>query len=362
MEISQKIKAKIKQIRNVIGLVYRVDELFDNLTAYTVISKRHKIPLFKEAICSFFNSIAEGKQFSDEELKSHPYFTYLLSNYKLAHRSSERIKLRCLNLMKDKANLYQDIKANGLRVPIDLVVKGKEIFLYDGARRLIICKILGQKYITARIFLSEEHYKKFIPEKSLPDNSTIHGLGMKQMMRWGYRGTDKYWTHRYTPLYDKFLGGIRDKVKKVLEIGVQRGASLILWKDAFPNAHIYGVDRDIAKAHLAKKSRRITLLQGLQEDKEFIKSVASQGNFDLIVDDAGHRSFQQRNAFNILWDSLNPGGWYVIEDLYTSYYRDDYNKDGSMMSELKNVIDKLVFSLDVASMHFYYGICFIEKR
>lgn len=361
MKLDAKIKSKIKQVRAVIGLVYRVDELFDNLESYCVPHKRYKIPAFKQSAIPFFESVKQGKQFTDEELKEHPYYTYLLNNYKPAHRTSDRIKARCLTFMKDKINLFNSIKENGLIVPVDLVVKGKEIFLYDGTRRLVICKLLGHKYITARVYINEAHYNKFPKEKCVPDH-TIHGIAMRQHMRHGFRATDKYWAHRYTPLYDKFLNDKRYTFRKVLEIGVQRGASLLLWKSCFPKAHVYGVDRDITKAHMAKHVKGITLLQGLQEDKQFITKVSEHGNFDLIVDDAGHRTIQQKTAFIILWEKLNPGGFYVIEDIYTSYYRDEYNKNGSMVNELKNLVDKLVFGLDVASIHFYYGICFIEKR
>src|SRR3972149_8272692 len=72
-------------------------------------------------------------------------------------------------------------------------------------------------------------------------------------------GTDKcpQISHNYTPVYYKLLKDKKEKIRKVLELGIgsrktmqwvpkhyQTGASLLMWRDFFPNAQIYGVDRD----------------------------------------------------------------------------------------------------------------------
>ena len=41
----------------------------------------------------------------------------------------------------------------------------------------------------------------------------------------------------------------------------------------------------------------------------------SGGNFDVIVDDGGHRNSHILNTFMGLWRALKPGGLYFIEDL-----------------------------------------------
>ena len=38
----------------------------------------------------------------------------------------------------------------------------------------------------------------------------------------------------------------------------------------------------------------------------------SGGNFDVVVDDGGHKNSQIYNTFNVLWDEVNPGGFYFI--------------------------------------------------
>ena len=40
--------------------------------------------------------------------------------------------------------------------------------------------------------------------------------------------------------------------------------------------------------------------------------------FDIIVDDGGHTMLQQQNTLAALWDRLQPGGLFIVEDLHTS--------------------------------------------
>ena len=56
---------------------------------------------------------------------------------------------------------------------------------------------------------------------------------------------------------------------------------------------------------------------GSQADKDFMRSVVQQsgGNYDIVVDDGGHRGDHIRPSFEVLWEHVNEGGIYVIEDL-----------------------------------------------
>jgi hypothetical protein len=191
----------------------------------------------------------------------------------------------------------------------------------------------------------------------VPDDS-INGLAMKQFIRYQYNGTDKYWIHNYTLLYDKHISYLRPTAEKILEIGISKGASLLLWQEAFPKAQIYGVDKDISRATMVS-GERIELIQGRQEDEKLFREVvAPKGKFDIIIDDCGHRSNGQSLSFNILWECLNKGGWYVIEDLYGNYWMDK----GEFITILKNKIDELNLKCEIKSIHFYFNICFLEKR
>ena len=60
-------------------------------------------------------------------------------------------------------------------------------------------------------------------------------------------GTDKAGGHAST--YDAFLSMLRDKPLNILELGINSGASLKMWCEAFPYANIYGWDKDIEKTY-----------------------------------------------------------------------------------------------------------------
>ena len=75
------------------------------------------------------------------------------------------------------------------------------------------------------------------------------------------------------------------------------------------------------------------------------------------MDDGLHHPKETQEAFKTLWDSVAPGGWYVIEDLYGQYKWGESNT----INMLKDMIDDMNIKCNIKSMSFYYNICFIEK-
>jgi len=54
--------------------------------------------------------------------------------------------------------------------------------------------------------------------------------------------TDKNTIHSYFCIYERLFHHIKDNNLNVLELGVHKGHSLILWLEYFKNSNIYGVD------------------------------------------------------------------------------------------------------------------------
>lgn len=143
-----------------------------------------------------------------------------------------------------------------------------------------------------------------------------------------HHGTDKLGV--YTPFYDLLFRDRREKVLKVLEIGIgtletmshvpeyKPGASLRMWKDYFPSAEIYGLDKDLS-AVLGISEERIFTWQADQSSEQSLENVmpslALGGKFDLIVDDGSHKPEDQLLTFRILSRLLVPHGLYIIEDV-----------------------------------------------
>jgi hypothetical protein len=121
--------------------------------------------------------------------------------------------------------------------------------------------------------------------------------------------------HNYVETYSLFFDPIRNDVKNLLEIGIDKGASIKMWLDYFPNAVIYGVDILKSKFWQKKNDRFIPSI--CRQDEMHKLDVIKGIKFDIIIDDGSHAAHDQQITFQSMFDRLNPGGLYVIEDLHT---------------------------------------------
>jgi len=130
----------------------------------------------------------------------------------------------------------------------------------------------------------------------------------------------------YTQHYDQLLSEVRNDFTKVLEIGVETGRSHRLWLEYFPNAKIYGYDIfEYGYDELQRLQKdnpfldRSVMFKGDQSNVEDLNRFKLEhgGDFNMIIDDGGHTMEQMQTSLNHLWDSVKPGGIYVIEDLHS---------------------------------------------
>ena len=139
----------------------------------------------------------------------------------------------------------------------------------------------------------------------------------------GKYDTDKIANH-YLAWYDPILEPFLKKKIDLLELGIYKGGSLLLWRDYFLNSNIVGIDIKIPEDF--QGTERIHVYKGSQTDLQFLSSVANETapeGFDIIIDDASHIGVLTKIAFWHLFDKhLKPGGLYVIEDWGTGYWDD----------------------------------------
>jgi len=122
--------------------------------------------------------------------------------------------------------------------------------------------------------------------------------------------------HRYTPVYHDLFKDRREQVRNVLEIGVNYGCSLRMWRDYFPFASIIGLD---SNEECIFREERIWCYAGDQyNENDLIHVVEDVGEvrFDLIVDDGSHEPAHQIFSAQVLLPFLKRDGFYVIEDIY----------------------------------------------
>ena len=181
----------------------------------------------------------------------------------------------------------------------------------------------------------------------------------------------------FIPIYEHFLDSLREKEINILEIGVDKGDSLRLWRDYFSKAKICGID--IVKKDFSINN--VEILCGDQSDYNFLSEIVKKyEKFDVIIDDGSHLSKHIISSFNYLFDYLNENGLYIIEDLQTSYIprfggsRLNLNKKKTSMNFIKTLTDsinyehndkpffkKSIYDGKIKSLHFYQNISIIKK-
>jgi demethylmacrocin O-methyltransferase len=122
----------------------------------------------------------------------------------------------------------------------------------------------------------------------------------------------------YISLYEFLFNPIRTKVKKVLEIGIQSGKSLRLWRDFFPNAKIYGWDID--SASLIQEDRIFSDIVNHDDKQQVLMALEKMGkNIDIIIDDGSHFMNSQQRLVPWCLPYVASGGLYITEDIGTSF-------------------------------------------
>ena len=131
--------------------------------------------------------------------------------------------------------------------------------------------------------------------------------------------TDKNTTHSYLPLYQHLLQSKKETAKNVLEVGVQRGGSIKLWRDFFPNATVYGIDsmqeREVS-ADLKNDSRVVVLSDTDAYNVDFFNSFYRKNiKFDFLLDDGPHTLESIYQFIEWYTHLMAADGLFVIENV-----------------------------------------------
>ncbi len=121
--------------------------------------------------------------------------------------------------------------------------------------------------------------------------------------------TDKVYHHRYGAAYqDIFNKFNRNAALNILEVGTQKGGSLLAWKEYFPNANVYGVDIvDV----VPEKYRLDTVTRIISDIKDWKNDI----KWDIVIDDGSHYLPDVVYVISQYLHKLNDKGIIVIEDV-----------------------------------------------
>ncbi len=128
--------------------------------------------------------------------------------------------------------------------------------------------------------------------------------------------TDKGSAHDYLGLYDQLLAPYRDLPDaRILEIGVNKGGSLALWREYFAaSATIFGVDVNPGvQTFPADAGIKVVIVDS--RDAREVNAAFSGTKFDVIIDDGLHTPDAQARTFEAFRPLLKTTGIYVLEDV-----------------------------------------------
>jgi hypothetical protein len=161
-------------------------------------------------------------------------------------------------------------------------------------------------------------------------------------------GTDKNSYHSYIEnFYEKEFSFYREKNISLLEIGIETGGSLKLWKEYFLNSKsIIGVDIDDDKIDQRYKNiDGVMMYFGDAYDEKFSKKFKT---FDIIIDDGPHTLESQLKSIEIYLPKLKQNGLFIIEDIQSAEHFDILiDKSKEICESIDNQVEYCVECIDL---------------
>ena len=141
--------------------------------------------------------------------------------------------------------------------------------------------------------------------------------------------TNERHCHPYTLFYDGLFKNKKNDSLKIAELGILDGASLLMWKEYFTNAEIFGFEYSeyyINKFKNNFNNDRITLSNIDVTNNDSIINAFSKMNvsYDIIIEDTTHQFEDQIRVIENVYNYLKPGGILIIENIFKSYNENNY--------------------------------------
>jgi hypothetical protein len=201
----------------------------------------------------------------------------------------------------------------------------------------------------------KEIYDEISPPEVIRHPEKAYRLSLKRIDGKIIGYTDKNGIHSYIDnLYTNLFKNKRSTADKVLEIGVWTGGSLVLWRDYFQKAKIYGIDVDPPIMELISEERIIQITADAYSDY-VVNSLHKE--FDIIIDDGPHTLESMIDCVVKYLPKLKSDGIMVIEDLkdiswgdtLMQYVPAEYQRFASVQDfrHAKNLSDDIAFVINL---------------
>ena len=133
----------------------------------------------------------------------------------------------------------------------------------------------------------------------------------------------------YTLFYESLFKAKRKESLKIAELGIAKGASLLMWREYFTKSEVYGFEYDTSLLREFKErfdNTRISLATIDVTNKDSIRNSLGSMNtlYDIIIEDTTHQFEDQIRVIENAHRFLKAGGIMIIEDIFQSYDENDY--------------------------------------
>jgi predicted O-methyltransferase YrrM len=135
--------------------------------------------------------------------------------------------------------------------------------------------------------------------------------------------------HPYTLFYESLFRNKREETLTIAELGILDGSSLLMWKEYFTNAELYGFECNDELIDTFKQNydnNRITLSKLDVTNKDSIMHTFGTLGvmYDIIMEDITHEFEDQVRLIEHVYPYVKPGGVLIIEGIFKSYNENDY--------------------------------------
>ena len=164
------------------------------------------------------------------------------------------------------------------------------------------------------------------------------------------RKNTKIISHGYSKFYEKYFVELKNNNINILEIGSFYGNSSAALFFYFRNANIYG--GDINPDMFKYSSKRVINFFIDSSKKSSIDEniISREVNFDIIIEDASHMLRDQIISLFMLFKILNPGGYFIVEELDFPETKENMRINQSP-PDLKTILKKILKKEDFMSTY-----------
>jgi hypothetical protein len=114
--------------------------------------------------------------------------------------------------------------------------------------------------------------------------------------------------HHYCGLYEELFAPLKDKPINLLEVGVQFGFSLRMWREWFTSSGTTITGFDWVDNGVKADGCDIYILNAYEPGWVIEPQ-------DILIDDGSHDPMDQASFVREYWRFLKPGGYLIVEDI-----------------------------------------------